>query len=206
MTIKNEPMTDQRLTLLMEAYGADATLWPEQDRTAALAHIERTSAARASLEEARSLDWLLSFGDDTPPVAPDLRQAVLSIRQGGVTQSTGFTTRLGEMFTIFPLMGWRGAVAATALILIGAAITLTNMTGDQQTDIDTAAAGAAIAPVIVTARLENGDGVGFALSETVPFGVGALSLTGEVPANAGEFADRLERDRGSDSEPEIPMI
>lgn len=197
-------MTEQRLTRLIDAYGANEARWPEEDRAAALAFIESTSGARTSIEDARSFDLLLSAGDDNSPVSDSLRQSILlagpKIRNPGPAPSIGLRARLRDMFSELPMKGWQGAMAMAALILIGGAITLTTMTDGKPAATDIVTTNAPT-PVIVTARLEDSEEAEF---EAAPGGVDALSLTGEIAANAGEYEIRQESDDGADGE--IPMI
>ncbi|MDH3234928.1 MAG: hypothetical protein OEQ29_15515, partial [Alphaproteobacteria bacterium] len=48
-----------RLSVLLDAYGADRRRWPESERAGAWALIEANAAARTLYDEARALDDLL---------------------------------------------------------------------------------------------------------------------------------------------------
>ncbi|MEQ9314899.1 MAG: hypothetical protein RLN72_03545 [Henriciella sp.] len=57
-------MTDDRLLLLIDAYGAEPMAWPEDERDAAMAHLAANRAAfEPALAEARLLDHAFEASD-----------------------------------------------------------------------------------------------------------------------------------------------
>jgi len=52
-------MNDDRVMELLETYGADRMVWPEDERAAAWARIAASPALRAALDQARALDRLI---------------------------------------------------------------------------------------------------------------------------------------------------
>jgi len=75
-------MNERRLHELIDAYGADVTRWPPDERAAAERLLERSDAARAKLEEAATLDCLLDEVSVAPP-SVDLTERVLALAPRG---------------------------------------------------------------------------------------------------------------------------
>lgn len=72
-----QDMTIERLNAIVAAYGARAYRWPQDEREAALALLERSPDARALREQAALLDEALDLvAVDKPGM--ELRQAVLA--------------------------------------------------------------------------------------------------------------------------------
>ncbi|MBI1239102.1 MAG: hypothetical protein GC199_07135 [Alphaproteobacteria bacterium] len=69
-------MTLDRLTELLDAYGAASARWPAAERADALALIEKSPEAQALVAEATALDDALS-GIPAVPVSPALRARIL---------------------------------------------------------------------------------------------------------------------------------
>jgi hypothetical protein len=60
-------MTMERLTALLDAYGASPARWPEEEREAAEAMIASSDTAREAFAEAARLDALLDQAEPPPP-------------------------------------------------------------------------------------------------------------------------------------------
>ncbi len=71
------PITRQRLQELLDAYGADPTRWPAEERAAALALLARSAEARTFQENAAHLDRLLDLSPSVQP-APEFMQRVIA--------------------------------------------------------------------------------------------------------------------------------
>lgn len=70
-------MNDDRLLLLIEAYGAEPMAWPEDERDAAMAHLAANRATfEPALAEARLLDGAFEAGD-VPDVPVGLAARIL---------------------------------------------------------------------------------------------------------------------------------
>ncbi|MBM4257580.1 MAG: hypothetical protein FJ147_17015 [Deltaproteobacteria bacterium] len=72
-----QPMTLQRFQELLDAYGAEPTHWPEEERAVAEALLARSAEARTFQEHAAHLDHLLNLAPSVQP-SPELRQKVLA--------------------------------------------------------------------------------------------------------------------------------
>jgi hypothetical protein len=70
-------MTLERFADLVGAYGARPERWPDAERAAALALLDRSPQARTRLAEAARLDAALDVVPATPP-APDLAARILA--------------------------------------------------------------------------------------------------------------------------------
>jgi hypothetical protein len=74
----NKPaaMALDRFEEMVDAYGADSSAWPDDERSAAMALLERSEQAQRLVDEAAELDALL---DEAPSIAPSpsLRRRVL---------------------------------------------------------------------------------------------------------------------------------
>ncbi len=67
-----EPLTENRFRDIIEAYGADARRWPQDEREAVLAFIhDHAGVAQALLDEARALDLWLDAGAPEAHVLPE---------------------------------------------------------------------------------------------------------------------------------------
>lgn len=65
-----DPMTLERFARMLDAYGASAERWPDDERGAALTLLERSAEARAARDAAARLDGLL---DGAPAATPSDR-------------------------------------------------------------------------------------------------------------------------------------
>ncbi|NQW10780.1 MAG: hypothetical protein HQ481_12980 [Alphaproteobacteria bacterium] len=75
MIAKTNTMTDDRVRALIEAYGADSSRWPAEERASALARIAEVDELRVALDGAHALDALLN-AVPTPSPSPALRMAL----------------------------------------------------------------------------------------------------------------------------------
>jgi hypothetical protein len=118
-------MTLQRLSDLLAAYGGRVECWPEAERDAARALLERSAAAQAEYEAARRLDAAL---DAAPAFAPsaDLETRILaaapSVRAGRPAAPVADGSRTRRGISRGTRRGVGRWVAATALA--AAAVTL----------------------------------------------------------------------------------
>jgi hypothetical protein len=72
-------LTLSRLEQLLDAYGGEPAAWPELERAAALALIERDAQARELQQAALALDAKLELSELSDVVSPRLRARVLEI-------------------------------------------------------------------------------------------------------------------------------
>lgn len=110
-------MTAQRLTALIEAYGADPARWPAHERSLGAAALAEP-ALRIALDEARALDQLL---DASRPPAPSaaLRDRVLA---GALMAGLTAPRRRWSFDPLTWLSGAGWAAAAFAGVLAGGAL------------------------------------------------------------------------------------
>lgn len=103
-----EVMDEQRFEALIEAYGADATRWPDAERALALRHLAATPAAHGRRAAARRLDALLdAWRPDAPsaelarrvaataPLARMLRPRTLWLSAAGLAAACVFGVFVG---------------------------------------------------------------------------------------------------------------
>ncbi len=146
-----DTMTIERLTEIVDAYGADPLRWPAAERIAAQAFAARDARAAAVVAQAQLLDGLL---DAVPAQAPS---AALTAR---VLASRPKVSRLralwNDLFPGTPL--WRPAAGLAAALVLGVGVQAAaadrlglNETGevittldDRQTDIAPLSGGTAI--------------------------------------------------------------
>lgn len=96
-------MTLERLRDFADAYGADPRRWPEGERDAAVALMNRSVAARDIVAEAGALDAIL---DGSPAHVPDAALARL-------TAATAFPPLRPSSSPVWAsVMDWRGFLAA----------------------------------------------------------------------------------------------
>jgi len=101
-----------RLEVLLDAYGADRTRWPEDERAGAWAFIESADQARALYEEARALDGLLAQATTFEP-SPELKAAIL-------TEATAPRGQGSWIAGLWPFgAAWKPASALAAAIMLG---------------------------------------------------------------------------------------
>ena len=118
-----------RLSTLLDAYGADRTRWPEAERAAAWALIEADDTARALYEDARALDGLLSRASTVEP-SPELKAAVLA---------DASRPRESWIQALWPFgAAWKPASALAAAVLLGiiAGVVLPNPLGSGDEPIE----------------------------------------------------------------------
>lgn len=95
-----KPMTDERFAALVAAHGGEPARWPDDERDAALRHLEGSMAARQALDDARRIDAWLDADAIAPPRAA-LRMRVLSdaareMRLRAPAPRRGFLARLWD--------------------------------------------------------------------------------------------------------------
>lgn len=105
-------MTLPRFTALVDAYGAEASRWPERERDAALALLAASPEARALREAAAHLDARLALPVAAPP--PGLRAGVLRAI-AAPTAGEGLAELLRALWR--GMGGWRVAAPAFAASL-----------------------------------------------------------------------------------------
>lgn len=118
-------MTLEEFEKLIDAYGGQASRWPEEHREDALAFAEGSAAAQATLAQARALDGVL---DQAPAgeVTASLMENILSSAPtphseslAGINPQT-FIGRLEDLLTaLWPQKGWlrpAGLLAATLAV------------------------------------------------------------------------------------------
>lgn len=105
-------MKVKRFQTLLDARGPDLGLWPEADRLAAEALLDRSDVARAALTEAETLHLALQSLPDEA-ASPLLRAAILDIPDlhdpASDASAAGHSSRRGMV------AGW-SAIAASAAI------------------------------------------------------------------------------------------
>jgi len=119
-----------RLSTLLDAYGANRTRWPEAERASAWALIEADDKARALYEDARALDGLLSQASTIEP-SPELKAEVLA---------AAGRPRESWIQALWPFgAAWKPASALAAAVLLGiiAGVVLPNPLGSGDEPIET---------------------------------------------------------------------
>jgi hypothetical protein len=119
-----------RLSTLLDAYGANRTRWPEAERASAWALIEVDDKARALYEDARALDGLLSQASTIEP-SPELKAEVLA---------AAGRPRESWIQALWPFgAAWKPASALAAAVLLGiiAGVVLPNPLGSGDEPIET---------------------------------------------------------------------
>ncbi|MEJ2120663.1 MAG: hypothetical protein P8Z76_08105 [Alphaproteobacteria bacterium] len=125
----NEHIDLDRLSILLDAYGADRTRWPEAERAAAWALIEADDKARALYEDARALDGLLNQASTIEP-SPELKAEVLAAAS---------RPRESWIEALWPFgAAWKPASALAAAVLLGiiAGVVLPNPLGSSDEPIE----------------------------------------------------------------------
>jgi hypothetical protein len=125
----NEHIDLDRLSILLDAYGADRTRWPEAERASAWALIEADDKARALYEDARALDGLLSQASTIEP-SPELKAEVLA---------AAGRPRESWIEALWPFgAAWKPASALAAAVLLGiiAGVVLPNPLGSSDEPIE----------------------------------------------------------------------
>lgn len=99
-----------RLSTLLDAYGADRMRWPEAERASAWALIEAEDRARSLYDEARGLDTLLSQASAIEP-SLELKAEVLAAAS---------RPRESWIQALWPFgAAWKPASALAAAVLLG---------------------------------------------------------------------------------------
>lgn len=123
-------MTPERFGQLIEAYGADARLWPAAERTAAERfRADRPDLAGPLLAEADVVDALLHAAPRIR-VSHDLRERALAAAAGAGLRARPALFRLDRLGWMLGA-GW--AAAACAGVVAGLTLT-THLTADAQAD------------------------------------------------------------------------
>ena len=124
-------MTLDRLSEIVEAYGAAAHRWPLAEREAALAFIAANEEARALVDEALTLDLMLDLAPAPEPVSNELVARIMAARPRalpGVAVADrpvpkgvfGFwKARLQEIWPYGPPAIPAGALAASIMLGVG---------------------------------------------------------------------------------------
>ncbi len=120
-------MTYERFETLAEAYGGDLRRWPEAEREAGRALLDRDPRAAALLREADGLDALLDAAP-RPVASHALREAVIASAAG-----VGLRARRRGPGPLAWLSGAGWAAAACAGVVFGIALT-SHLTADVQAD------------------------------------------------------------------------
>lgn len=109
-------MTDERLMVLIEAYGAYPIAWPEEERDAAEAHLAaHPERFEGALKAARRLDAL--FEEDAIMAPPEGLSARILADAPSARRRSGFATSLGRLF--LPQGRRWPASAALASLVVG---------------------------------------------------------------------------------------
>jgi hypothetical protein len=106
-------MTSKRVSELIAAYGAAPEKWPEQERAAALAMLDRDAALRSELRQMAALDAAL---DRWPNPAPALDAVALAAHVSATPRPRVAARR---PFSRFPIFAWPNAAGLAAAALVG---------------------------------------------------------------------------------------
>jgi ferric-dicitrate binding protein FerR (iron transport regulator) len=106
-------MTPQRVSELIAAYGTAPGKWPEAERAAALAMLDRSPALRAELQRMAALDAAL---DLWPNPAPQLDAVALAAHVSATPRPRAAARR---PFLRFPIFSWPNAAGLAAAALAG---------------------------------------------------------------------------------------
>jgi hypothetical protein len=125
-------MAFERFETLVDAYGSEPNLWPDDERTAGLALLERSDEAQRVVEEAADLDALLGQAPAVEP-SPALRRRVLeaapSAQKSWLERLDGWTTSLWP-FT----PRWQPVLALGAAAVFGILIGASSPEGEPTSD------------------------------------------------------------------------
>jgi hypothetical protein len=103
MTHPRSTLTLSRLEQVLDAYGGESALWPEQERASLLALIEQDAQARKLHAAALALDAKLDLSDLSQAVTAQLRARVLEIPIKHARVAPSRTPRMG-LFALFALV------------------------------------------------------------------------------------------------------
>ena len=112
-------ITLERFRDLVAAYGADPARWPERERVVALELLQRSPEARASLEEARDLDYLLELAPTTA-VTPELQTRILAAFPGKQPARSRFAGIFAALLPDRP--AWVPAAALALSLALGVGV------------------------------------------------------------------------------------
>jgi hypothetical protein len=113
-------MTIDRLRILIEAYGAEPTRWPDNERSYAITLMAQSAEARALVAEAASLDRLLARYDN--PAEGAVNPLALVTAVTAQPQGAPLTTLPRPANQNRIEISWRNFVALAAAAVIGFAI------------------------------------------------------------------------------------
>mgnify|MGYP005810166613 CR=1 FL=1 len=171
MTMIGTEMTLGRLSEIIDAYGASPARWPEGERAAAEALLERSEEARRLAGAAADLDLLLDLAPSAEPSA-DLAARIMAARP---RPAPGFAPRMAARpsgWRAFAQLVWPygsptvpvGALALSIMLGAGLGAGLPSMANTLALELGSSSAG------VNTASASNGAGdqlVAFALAENV---------------------------------------
>lgn len=106
-------MTQKRVAELIAAYGAAPDKWPEAERIAALALLQRAPDLQAELRQMAALDAAL---DRWPSPAPVVDAVALAAHVSATPRPRAETRR---PFFRFPIFAWPNAAGLAAAALAG---------------------------------------------------------------------------------------
>jgi hypothetical protein len=127
-------LTLERFRSLADSYGESLERWPEETRTDAEVLLRTSSAARAILAEARSLDEAMEAASGAeesrvwPPAEAEAALARLRSRVAtriGADRPSRRTGRIRQWVLSIPLMhpGWGGMLTGGALAIVAGLLT-----------------------------------------------------------------------------------
>ena len=129
---KPAAMALERFETLIDAYGADADLWPDDERDSALALLEQSDRAQRLVAEAAELDEILNQAPAVEPSAA-LRQRVLDAapdrRRSWLERLDSWTTSLWPFSP-----RWQPALALGAAAAFGIVIGASSPEGELVSD------------------------------------------------------------------------
>lgn len=124
-------MNLDRLTELLEAYGADPARWPESERPAALALLAATPAARGMQREMAALDQLLA---QPPVIQPDSALQARILRQlPPARPASGAALRFDVWAALARLLPLRAALPQMAVLAVALTLGIGVGLGDLET-------------------------------------------------------------------------
>lgn len=117
MIANTNELTDDRVRAMIDAYGADSSRWPVEERSGALARIARTPELRAALDNARALDALLDTIPN-PAASPAMKVSLKDIPDQ--RRGAGWLGWLGSA-----VASWQPAAGLAAAGILGLWIGIT---------------------------------------------------------------------------------
>lgn len=125
-------MTSKRVSELIAAYGAAPEKWPDGERTAALAMLDRDPALRAELRQMATLDAAL---DRWPNPAPALDPVALAAHVSA-TPRPRVVAAARRPFFRFPVFAWPNAAGLAAAALAGFLVGWAGLDADYTSQTD----------------------------------------------------------------------